>query len=89
MTEYDLKLLRAAGERAIASAHQNAAKIAGAINWGDLHCVAALRVEDDQGEIHYRVEIEEAAPDNDKLSRHVSEYLTGCGFPGVEVYTEW
>ena len=85
----DLKELRAAGERAIESAKQNKNLIDGAINWGDLHCVAALRVEDDLGEVHYRVEIEEAAPDNAQICRYVSEYLKGCGFAGVSVYTEW
>lgn len=89
MPEYDLKELRAAGERAIESAQQHKAEADGPINWGDLHCVAALRVEDDEGQIHYRVEIEEAAPDNDNLIRYVAEYLKGCGFPDVAVYTEW
>lgn len=89
MPDYDLKELRAAGERAIESAKQRKSEIDGPINWRDLHCVAALRVEDDQGEVSYRVEVEEAAPDNSKLSWYVSQYLEGCGFPDVAVYTEW
>lgn len=87
----DLKELRAVAERIIREAYdnRNSHDIKGAINWGDLHCVAALRVEDDHGEISYRVEIEEVSPDAAELQRYVHERLKAAGYPDVEVYTEW
>lgn len=88
-SEYDLKQLREAGDRALSAAQQHKSEIDGAINWRDLHCVAALRVEDDLGRIHYRIEIEEAADDNLLLQRYVADYLKRAGFADVAVYTEW
>lgn len=89
MSEYDLKALREAGERAAREAYVHRQMIGGAVNWGDLHCVAALRVEDDEGRISYRVEIEEVAPDAGELQKFIHEQLKESGFPDVEVYTEW
>lgn len=85
--EYDLKALRAAAEEALKSAGDS--QIEGAKNWAALHCVAALRVEDDQGGISYRVEVEETSPDNHDLQQWLSGRLDEAGFLSVAVYTEW
>lgn len=85
--EYDLKVLRAAAEEALKSAGDS--QIEGAKNWTALHCVAALRVEDDQGGISYRVEVEETSPDNHDLQQWLSGRLDEAGFLSVAVYTEW
>ena len=89
MADYDLTKLHEAGERAARAAYKATPRVDGAINWGDLHCVAALRVEYHWGEIEYRVEIEEAAPDNAALQGFIHARLEEDGFPDVAVYTEW
>lgn len=61
----------------------------GAVNYGDLHCTAALRCEDEYGEITYRVEIEEVAPDAYKLAEYVAKHLAKQGYKDIEVHTEW
>lgn len=63
--------------------------ITGAINWGQLHCVDALRCESLNDGVYYEVLIEEAAPDNEKLRSFVREYLKQNGFDNIEVTTEW
>lgn len=86
-----LQRLRTATETILRDAyeHRNDGLSRRAINWADLHCVAALRVEDDQGQIHYRVEIEEVAPDAVDLQQFVHEELKSAGFFDIQVYTEW
>lgn len=69
--------------------HRNGNLSRGAVNWADLHCVAALRVENQDGEVSWRVEIEEVAPDAVDLQRFVHSKLEEAGFFDIEVFTEW
>jgi glutamyl-tRNA reductase len=81
------KELEDATEKALKAAKR--AKVEGAINWGDLHCVeASINVAAHEG-LCGRVLIEEAAPDNRDLREYVYQYLTRKGFRDVEVTTEW
>lgn len=86
-----LKRLRVATEAILRDAYKHRDDILsrGAVNRADLHCVAALKVEDDQGETSYRVEIEECAPDAADLQRFVHAKLEEAGFFNIEVDTEW
>jgi hypothetical protein len=85
----DLKALKEAANDAINRAYsvENVADYC--VNWGDLDCVRAERAEDDEGEVTYRVFIEEADPSNASFHEFVSAHLTKAGFDGVEVVTEW
>lgn len=60
-----------------------------AVNWGDLSCVEAARVSDQDGYSYLQVRISEAAPDADKLSEAVREKLAEKGWDDVTVLTEW
>jgi hypothetical protein len=63
-----------------------------AVNWGDLGCIAAERVEvlaDDVVNVEWRVIIEEAAPDAYAFRALISEELAKRGFGRVVVVTEW
>lgn len=61
-----------------------------AINWADLHCICAETYLTDAGIVGYRVHVEEAAPNSNKLAMWVSEHLQSKGFGDeVEVVTEW
>ena len=63
--------------------------IEGAINWGDLGCTEAARVETDDGHVYLRVEIEEASSASIALIGYVTEKLALAGWPDVQVVTEW
>lgn len=68
-------------------------EIKGAINWGDLGCVAVEKVESFCGtrdiELAWRVVIEEAAPGSYELASAVHSALSSAGFKNVEVATDW
>ena len=91
LATYDLKELRKAGEKAIASAQRvrNRRFNCDPINWGDLGVVSAERVKDDSGHISYRIWIEEAGPDCSEFPLYISGKLKQFGFNGIEVRTEW
>lgn len=89
MPEYDLKLLQHATDEALGAAQACAVDFSEPINWGNLSCAQAQCVEDDSGDVFYRVVIEEAAPECCELQRFVSSYLRGQGFEDVVVDTEW
>ena len=59
------------------------------INWGDLRCSAARRIEDQDGEIALEVTIEEAAPSSYELRVAVAERLFNITGFLIEVVTEW
>lgn len=91
MADDYLKRLRQTTEMILRDAylHRDDILSRGAVNWADLHCVAALRVVDDEDRTSYRVEIEEVAPDASDLQRFVHQKLEAEGFFNIEVYTEW
>jgi hypothetical protein len=63
-----------------------------AVNWADLGCICAERVETICGEavdVEWRVIVSEASPDAYKFREAVSEALARRGFPSVVVVTEW
>jgi len=66
-----------------------AGRVAGAINWADLDCIEAARIETDEEYTYFRVVISEASPDADKFQRAVRADLHEHGFPCIEVVTEW
>ena len=84
-----LRNLKAAADKAIESAQANKRKLDGAINWGDLGCICAEHVVDQDGDESYRVAISEAAPENWRFHRFIRERLAEAGFPDVSVVTEW
>jgi len=61
----------------------------GAINWGNLRCIAASYVVDDRGDEGYEVLIEEASPDNPELADFISYQLDGTEFSPLEIRFEW
>lgn len=73
---------------------KDCAKIGGAVNWADLHAVAASRMielyrgADDFIET-WQVRIDEASPGSEELIRRVTLGLIERGHPGVDVVTEW
>jgi hypothetical protein len=86
---YDLKELREAGRKAVAAAFDARAEIGGAVNWGAVNCCGAERVEDDEGDVFYRVNIDEADGSAEKLRVFVAEHLARAGFVNVSVEAEW
>lgn len=80
-------LLWNATNMALARATQ--ATFTDAVNWADLHCFQAEHWENQDGQAGWRVWIEEAAPEADKLKEFVRDDLAEHGWPGVEVVTEW
>ena len=86
-----LKRLRQATETILRDAyeHRNDILSREAVNWADLHCVAVLRVVDDEDRTSYRVEIEEVAPDASDLQQFVHQKLEVAGFFNIEVHTKW
>jgi|PlaIllAssembly_1097288.scaffolds.fasta_scaffold05989_11 hypothetical protein len=66
-------------------------EVPGAINWGDLRCVDALKMQSvhDTKANFYQVEIEEADPGAWELHEHVSKALAERGFYHVQVVTAW
>lgn len=88
--DYDLKELFAAADKACEIAYENRNRMPdSSVNWGDYHCASAERIEDQDGCISYRVQIEEASPDNYEVQKYMGERLAEMGFPDVEVVTEW
>ncbi len=86
---YKLKELRKTTERIIRQAYEEPNEINGAVNWAHLHCTSAERIEDDSGDVYYRVIIEEASPGgNDNLRQFVAEKLEEAGYY-ADVITEW
>lgn len=65
------------------------ADIPGAINWGDLGCVAANYCIDNDGREFYQVIIEEAAEENPALERAIREALQRDGWEHVGVIITW
>lgn len=67
--------------------------IEGAVNWGDLQCIAAEQVAGviPTGEefTAWRVEIEEASPTATRFKVFVSGHLALLGWDHVEVSTDW
>lgn len=67
--------------------------IKGAVNWGDLDCVAAEKIESlnmlGQVETSWRVVIEEASPAAYELTTAIHNALSSEGFGDVEVQAEW
>lgn len=59
------------------------------INWGDLKCCDVEYIESGSDGAHYRITIDEAAPDAcPNLCDYISSYLTAWGWR-VDVVTEW
>lgn len=85
----DLHVLQAAAERACQAAVDAVERLPGAINWGDLHCVSAQRVENERGDVWYRVEIEEAGHGSSELCQFVVERLAAEGFNDIEIVCDW
>lgn len=86
-----LQELRTATGKAITDAYQRSlqGKLSATVNWADLHCVdAAYVISLAEGE-YYRVDIEEAAPDNEALKIFIERWLDAAGFGLVVVHTEW
>jgi hypothetical protein len=85
----NLKALKEAAEQACREAFEQRQYIDGAVNWGDLHCCGALKIEDEEGNVYYAVEIEEADPMNPTFAEFIGEHLVEKGFVGIRVNTEW
>ena len=65
-------------------------EIEGAINWGDLGCCEASYTVSSDGDSHYHVRIEEAAPGTVALSDAVRARLLARGWPdNLTVSCEW
>lgn len=64
-------------------------KVAGAINWGNLHCCQTAECCDDQGREYLEALIEEAAPDAGELHLLVLGRLLELGWSDVVIRTEW
>lgn len=84
----NLKTLKSTTDQ-ILDGLQETKPIEGAINWSDLHCVCAECIVDDGGYVRYRVEIEEASPDETALQVWVAKALCDLLGVDVEVVTEW
>lgn len=85
--KYDLTQLFVCANFACEAAR--VAKVESAVNWGDLSCREAARVETDKGEVYYQVLIEEASPEAANFHGFISSYLAEQGFKDVVVITEW
>ena len=59
------------------------------INWGDLSCVQAEWVQDDEGREYARVQIEEVDPNASRLQAYVTEKLAQANWPDIVVETNW
>jgi hypothetical protein len=61
-----------------------------AVNWADLQCIDVERCENIEGDVIYRVIIEEASPDANDFRAFVYDYLNRH-FDGMRfsVLTEW
>lgn len=83
--------LRTATGAALADAHKSSLRgaLAATVNWADLHCVDASFVVSLAEGKYYRVDIEEAAPDNEAFKIFIERWLDAAGFGLVVVYTEW
>jgi hypothetical protein len=81
----DLRVLQAAAERACQAAVDAVERLPGAINWGNLHCVSAQRVQNERGDKWYRVEIREAEHGSSELCQFVAERLAVEGFNDIEI----
>lgn len=86
---YNLKALREAADKACEEAFTKRKEFHEAINWGDLGCISARYIVDDEGNEFYQVIIDEAAPECSKFHGFICEWLCIAGFPDVEVLTEW
>jgi hypothetical protein len=84
-----LQILRDASNDAISEAFEKRQEISGAINWGDLCCVAAEFIVDQEGNQRVQVRIEEAAPDYGEFHEFIAKRLEENGFGNVTVLTEW
>lgn len=60
-----------------------------AINWGDLDCTEAQIVASENGDVFYRVLVEEADPGAHELQKFIAEGLAKAGYGDVEVCMEW
>ena len=65
------------------------ANFPGAINWADLKCINAYLGVDASADPSYLVFIEEVAPNESAVRNHIAQELATCGWPNVEVITEW
>lgn len=83
-----LPVIREAADAACDTAQS--AGVTGAINWADLGVVEVRFCVDEAGSATYDLLIEEAAPGEVDLMRHISEALDKLGlvYP-VEIRTEW
>ncbi len=67
--------------------------INGAVNWGDLDCVSAEKVESmdafGNANMAWRVIVEEAAPSAYELGSAIHTALAAEGFKNVEVHLDW
>lgn len=83
-----LQAIRTAADTACDTAQE--AGVKGAINWSDLGVVEVRFCIGENYEFSYDVLIEEAAPGEVELMRHVSKAIDELGlvYP-VEVRTEW
>lgn len=87
---YDLKQLRAAATEACQQAIAARATMPNeAVNWADLKCNEAAFVTTDSGEGYYRVCIDEAAPESNKLREFIYSQLNSAGFFGIDIEIEW
>lgn len=86
---YDLKALKVAVDRACEEAFVKRKEFDEAINWGDLGCISARYIVDDDGGEFYQAFISEAAPECPSFCEFIYKRLCEAGFPGVEVFTEW
>lgn len=64
--------------------------IDGDINWGNLSCTEAAKIENNYGEAHYRVTIQECNPDNIELWDFIYRKLWEK-FPNIilEIQFDW
>lgn len=84
-----MQFIRATAEQACAEAFEHRNDIDGAINWGDLHCAEVGCVIREDGQIYYRVVIEEAAAGSSELIAFIQTEFTKHNFERIEVETEW
>lgn len=60
------------------------------IDWAHLYCASAARIEHPDGTAHFRVVIEQAAPEKcPRLCKFIKESIELHGYTPIEVLTNW
>ena len=86
-----LRELQRATDQALKDAYERhlSGKLHCTVNWMDLYCEDAAWVISLEGGEHWRVDIQEADPDNVVLRHFIRQWLDAAGFGDVVVHTEW